>query len=64
MLIPDKVKMEEIKNPLAGMNLPKGARLERGPTAPPSASGGYKTVEGKPSVAALAKRVAADQLIM
>lgn len=61
MTIPDKVKIEEIKNPLAGMSLPKGARLERGPPAPPT---GYKTVEGEPSVVALAKRVAADQLIM
>ncbi|KAM0786551.1 hypothetical protein ACM66B_002008 [Microbotryomycetes sp. NB124-2] len=66
------VKLEKVrteKSPIPGLNLPKGARLERG-TAASGKTGSTdndkerKSTQGDVSVAALAKRVAADQLFM
>lgn len=72
--IPTKSRFEELKNPIPGMKLPKGSRLERGSGGKASTNSnmgekekvksGDAGVEGKVSLLALSKRVAADQLGM
>ncbi|KAK4055827.1 hypothetical protein OIO90_003081 [Microbotryomycetes sp. JL221] len=69
--VPQAVKLEKVrteKSPIPGMKLPKGAKLERGSDDPQDFSKDKTRREGQTqgdvSVAALAKRVAADQLGM
>ena len=61
---PEAIHMEKVKvdNPIPGMKLPKGSRLERGPNNPATMPGAGKP--GDVSALALGKRVAADQLGM
>lgn len=53
-------KMKDDETPIPGLKMPKGAKLERGTAEMPAA----KAAEGDVSVAALAKRVLADQMFM